>query len=214
MAFTSLVQPTWETLLHVAEAVLNRLLAADPASPRRLTELAGCRLGVELTDIGLEFVVLFGETGLRFVPPALDTEGAPAARIRTSLAGLLTLAISSDRRRAKVEFSGEVGVVADIRRLFADLEVDWEEQIAPFTGDVVAYQLGRTAEGAANWLRRSGEALLQTIGEYLTEERRDLPAATQVSVFLAEVDCLHRDVEQLAARVRQLEQSLERGAGW
>lgn len=201
-------------MLHGAEAVLNRLLAADPASPRRLTELAGCRLAVELTDIGLEFVVLFSETGLRFVPPASESENAPAARIRTSVAGLLALATTSDRRRAKVEFSGEVGVVADIRRLFADLEVDWEEQLAPFTGDVVAYQLGRAAQGSASWLRRSGDALLQTIGEYLTEERRALPAATQVSVFLAEVDTLHRDVEHLAARVRQLEQRIERGAAW
>lgn len=214
MAFTTLAQPVRETLLRVIEAAVNRLLAADPASPRRLRELAGYRLGMELTDLELNFLILFSETGLRFVSPASASEaGAPAARIRSSLVGLLGPVVSADRRGTKIEFSGDVGVAEDARRLFADLEVDWEEQIAQFTGDIVAHQLGQAVRGSTNWLRRSGKSVLQTLGEYLTEERRDLPAATEVTIFFTEVDCLHQDVEHLAARVRRLQQGLERGAG-
>ncbi|MCO6442004.1 MAG: sterol-binding protein [Nitrococcus mobilis] len=214
MAFTALAQPVRETLLHVIEAAVNRLLAADPASPRRLRELAGYRLGVELTDLELNFLLLFSETGLRFVPPTSVSDApAPAARIRGSFLGLLGPAISADRRGTQVEFSGDVGVAEDARRLFTDLEVDWEEQLAQLTGDIVAHQLGQAIRGSTTWLRRSGKSVLQTLGEYFTEERRDLPAAAEVSIFLTEVDCLHRDVEQLAARVRRLQQSLDCGAG-
>lgn len=213
MALTSLAQPARETLLRVAETLLNRLLAADPESPRRLRELAGCRLGVELTDIELNLLVLFSETGLRFVPPASDPDAAPAAQVRSSLAGILGLVTAADRRGAKIAFSGDVGVVQDIRRLFAELEVDWEEQLSRFTGDVLAHQLGRAVRGSTNWLRRSGASALVTIGEYLTEERRHLPAAAEVSIFLTDVDGLHQDVERLAARIRRLEQGLDRGAG-
>lgn len=212
MALTRLAQPARGTLLRVVETLLNRLLTADPESPRRLQRLAGCRLGVELTDIKLNLLVLFSETGLRFVAPASDTGTAPAAWVRSSLAGFLGLARSADRRGGKVEFSGDVGVVQDVRRLFADLEVDWEEQLSRVTGDVLAHQLGRAVRGSASWLRRSGESVLHTVGEYLTEERRELPAAAEVSGFLTEVDCLHQDVERLAARVQRLEQRLDRGA--
>ncbi|EAR20809.1 ubiquinone biosynthesis accessory factor UbiJ [Nitrococcus mobilis] len=211
MAFTALAQPVRETLLRVIEAAVNRLLTADPASPRRLRELAGYRLGMELTDLELNFLILFSETGLRFVSPTSASE--PAARIRSSFVGLLGPVISADRRGAKIEFSGDVGVAQDARRLFADLEVDWEEQIAQFTGDIVAHQLGQAVRGSTSWLRRSGKSVLQTLGEYLTEERRDLPAAAEVNIFFTEVNCLHQDVERLAARVRRLQQGLDRGAG-
>jgi ubiquinone biosynthesis protein UbiJ len=211
MALTRLAQPARETLLRAVETVLNRLLAADPESPRRLQRLAGCRLGVELTDIELNLIVLFSEAGLRFAAP--DSDAAPSALVRSSLAGLLGLASSAGRRGAKLEFSGDVGVVQDVRRIFADLEVDWEEQLSGFTGDVLAHQLGLAVRGSASWLRRSGKSVLQTIGEYLTEERRELPAVAEVSAFLTEVDCLHQEVEHLATRIRRLQQGLDRGAG-
>lgn len=214
MALTRLAQPARGALLRVAETILNRLLAADPESPRRLQRLAGCRLRVELTDIELNLLVLFNESGLHLVAPASDSDTVPTALVRSRLTSLLKLAAAADRRGAEVALSGDVGVIQDVRRLFADLEVDWEEQLSRVTGDVLAHQLGRTARGSASWLRRSGESVLHTASEYLTEERQELPAAAQVSAFLTEVDCLHQDVERLAARVRRLEQDLDRGAGW
>lgn len=213
MASPWLIQSARETLLRAVETVLNRLLAADPESPQRLQRLAGCRLGVELTDIGLNLLVLFSESGLRFVTPAPDTDAAPAAWVRSSLADLLGLASSAGRRGAKVEFSGDVGVIQNVRRVFTELEVDWEEQISEFTGDMLAHQLGRAMRSSTNWLRHSGESMLQTIGEYLTEERRELPSAAEVSGFLTEVDYLRQDVEHLAVRLRRLEQGLDREAG-
>lgn len=213
MALTRLAQPARGTLLRVVEALLNRLLAMDPESPRRLQRLAGCRLGVELTDVDLDFLILFNEAGLRFVAATTDPDAAPAARLRSTLASLLGLATSADWRGAKVEFSGEVSVVQDIRHVFSELEVDWEEQLSRLTGDVVAHQLGRAVRSSTDWLRRSGESMLHTMGEYLTEERRQLPTAAEVSTFLNEVDCLHQDVERLAARIRRLEHGLlDRGA--
>lgn len=211
MVLTSLAQPAQETLLRAAETGLNGLLFADPESPRRLRALAGCRLSVGLTDIDLDFFVLFSETGIRLIPSAAAADTTSTVQVRSSLAGLVALATPAGRRGAKIEFSGDVGVIQDIRRLFAEIEVDWEEQIARHTGDVLAHQLGRALKGSASWLRRSGESVLQSIGEYLTEERRDLPATAEVSIFVTEVDCLHQDVERLAARVRTLKQSLDGG---
>ncbi len=214
MAFTALAQqPVQETLLRALEAAINRLLAADPVTPRRLRELAGYRLSVELTEFEFNFVILFNETGLRLIPPAsVNDAGAPTARIRSSFLGLLGPAISADRRGTQIEFSGDVGIAEDARRLFADLEVDWEEQLAQFTGDIVAYQLGQAIRGSTAWLRRSGRSVLHTLGEYVTEERRDLPAAAEVDIFLTEVDRLHRDVEHLGARIRRLQQNFDCGA--
>lgn len=210
MALAALAQPAQETLLRAAEAALNRLLSADPESPRRLRPLVDCRLSVELTDIELNLLVLFSETEIRLRPAASDTDAEPEARVRSSLTALLGLASASGRRGAKVDLSGDVSVVQDVRRLFAELEVDWEEQLSRLTGDVLAHQVGRAARHSSSWFQRAAESMVYTLGEYLTEERREIPAAAEVSAFLTEVDGLYQDVERLAARLQRLEQTLER----
>lgn len=213
MPFNSLAQPAREVLSRVAESMLNRLLSMDPATAQRLRPLAGRRLSVELTDLGVDLCILFSETGLRLVPAVTAADTAPAARVRSSLGALIGLAVSRGQRSADIELWGDMAVVQAIRRLFADLELDWEEQLALVFGDVPAHLLGNAARGTTGWLRRSGESLVNNFAEYLTEERRDLPAAMEVSAFFAEVEHLARDVEHLAGRIERLGRGFDRGEG-
>lgn len=211
MPLTSLAQPAQEVLLRVTESVLNRLLSIDPDTAQRLRPLVGRRLSVEFTDLGVDLCILFSETGLRFVPAATAADTATAARVRSSLTALVGLAVSRGQHSANVELWGDMAVVQAIRRLFADLELDWEEQLSLVLGDVPTHLLGNAARGTTNWLRRSGESLVDNFAEYLTEERRDLPTAGEVSAFFAEVEHLGRDVECLAGRIERLGRGLDRG---
>ncbi|MGB5200150.1 MAG: sterol-binding protein, partial [Sedimenticolaceae bacterium] len=89
--------------------------------------------------------------------------------------------------------------------VLADLDIDWEEQLSRFTGDIAAHEIGRGVRAASREgarMRRSSE---QILSEYLTEEARLLPHRFEVEDFIADVDTLRDDAERLAARIALLE---------
>jgi len=193
------------SLLRPAEEVINRLLAMDPDAGRRLQALSGRSLEVHLTGLALPLRLDFREAGIAL---ALVEDGqgpSPDATLRAAPGSLASLALSNGRRGGReLEFRGDVGVIHEVRALFSELEIDWEEQLSRVTGDVVAHQVGNAVRGAGDWLRHAGETFLSNAGEYLTEERRSLPAAPEVEAFLADVDRLRQDTDRLQARVRRL----------
>jgi len=196
--------------LRVLEAALNRGLALDPDTPRRLRPLSGRSLGVVLTDPPLRLRVGFSDSGLTLARE--PEEAAPAdATLEATLAALVGLALSRGERSQDVGFRGDVGVIQEVRRLFGELDVDLEEQLAAVTGDVVAHQVGNAVRGGRDWGRHAAETLLRNTGEWLTEERRLLPPAAEARHFLAEVDRLREDTDRLEARLRRLER--RRGEG-
>jgi ubiquinone biosynthesis protein UbiJ len=75
---------------------------------------------------------------------------------------------------------------------------------------VPAHALGRAARGAADWLRRAGEALRMNAAEFLQEESRALPAALEAQAFYADVERLRDDVERAAVRLARLESKRSR----
>lgn len=190
--------------LRVLETALNRVLALDPDSPRRLRPLAGRSLAVQLTEPPLHLWVSFTEAELRLAPAGEGDELADAT-LEASLGGLIGLVLSRGERSREVVFRGDVGVIQDVRRLFGELEVDLEEQLAAVTGDVVAHQVGNAARGGRAWGRQTADTLLRNTGEWLTEERRLLPPAAEARHFLREVDRLREDTDRLEARLRRLE---------
>ncbi|HEX5514246.1 MAG TPA: sterol-binding protein, partial [Gammaproteobacteria bacterium] len=52
--------------------------------------------------------------------------------------------------------------------------------------------------------RRTVEA---NLGEYLTEEARQLPPAAEVAGFLDDIDRLRQDTDRLTARIERLERA-------
>jgi len=193
--------------LRVIEYALNRLLQFDPASTERLQPLAGRSLRVALRDTPVTVLCRFDAEGLRLERDAGDEASETAdASVDTSLAGLVSLAGSGGKRSQDVAFQGDVGVIQEVKALFGDLEVDWEEQLSRITGDVVAHQAGEAVRQGREWGRRSGDSFLSSLGEFLTEERQLLPTEAELSRFVDDVHHLRTDTDRLEARLRRLEQ--------
>lgn len=161
---------------------------------------------MELPGTELVLRAYFSECGVSLATP--DAEDPPAdATVRLTPAAALALIRSRGERAQGVEFRGDVAVVHALRRLVGGLEIDWEEQLAKITGDVVAHQIGQTVGGLFGWfehVRRTAEA---NLGEYLTEESRQLPPAAEISAFLDDVDRLRQDTDRLQARIERLERT-------
>lgn len=193
-------------LLGLIEQALNRALSMDPDSRLRLQPLLGRRLAVRVSDPAVAVDVGFEAAGLCLERVADDAVAAPAdATLRASAGGLLTLALSRGRRSRDVSFEGDVGLIQEIRRLFSELDMDWEELVSKVTGDGVAHRLGEATREGASHLRGNARRVLANTGEYLTEERRLIPTRVELDDFSAAVDRLRNDSERLEARIRRLE---------
>lgn len=198
-------------LLGTVESALNAGLRLDPYTVQRLDGLAGKVVAVELRGVNLTlFLALHaGRIEVR------DTHaGAADAHLSGTPLAFARLGLSGDRsalHTGDIQISGDTELGQQLRDILAAMDIDWEEHLSRFTGDVIAHQAGNAARAAQRWAQQSSAALLQDTGEYLQYERELLPDRTQVETFMRQVDVLRDDVERLEARVRRLQQRQNQG---
>jgi ubiquinone biosynthesis protein UbiJ len=201
-------------LLAGLETAVNRTLALDPATLECMRALEGkviameFRLDAQATQ-NPTLYVLPGPAGVRLMG---QFEGQPDTTLRGSPLSLLRMTMGATGEglfTGEVEFHGDVALGQRFKRIWDDLEIDWEEHLSQYTGDILAHQAGNMVRGLGEWGREAAARLRQDLGEYLQEERRDLPHRNEVADFLAGVDRLRDDVERIDARVRRLQSAAE-----
>ena len=196
-------------LAATLETALNRLLALDEQSARRRQPLHGKVLRLELRELQPFWLV--------FSPSQVDLltryEGQPDATIRLTLSALPRLRDPNQLtpliREGKVDLSGDTSLCNQFAQLFSELQVDWEGQLARYTGDVVAHTLCRGARQLGHTLQQQGELLRQDLAEYLTEELRLAPGPLEVACFCDDVEELKRRFDATALRLEKLAHRIE-----
>lgn len=189
------------------ESAFNRYLALDPDAGTRLQPLDGRTIALELR--GFDLVVwLRVAAGRVCVLPEPEPDTQADTTLRGTPLGFARLGLGGDTTATL--FSGDVGITGDVeagqafKAVLDELDIDWEEQLAGITGDMVAHQLGNAVRSAGNWLHQGRTTLEQDLGEYLQEELRVVPTRIEIENFIADVDRLRMDLERLEARIRRL----------
>lgn len=198
-----------DRLLQPLEGVVNQLLALDPETPSRLRPLAGHSVLIELPEADLSLRAEFNERGLS-LSQADEQQANADASVRLPIKAALSLARSRGEQAQGVEFRGDVAIVHALRRLAGGLEIDWEEQLSRLTGDIVAHRVGLAVSGVMGWLGQSRRTFEANMGEYLTEEARQLPPRLEIAAFLDDIDRLRQDSDRLQARLERLERDRHR----
>lgn len=201
-------------LLAAVETAFNRYLALDPENAANLCRLQGKVIEIELRGVWRRLFLLPQTDSVMVLG---DYEGDADATISGSPLALMAMHHPGNRSRSlfsgEVEIRGDAGIGQALQRILDDMDIDWEEMLSRYTGDVVAHQLGNLVRGANGWLRRSAGVLEQDVGEYLQEEARSLPPRLEVRDFMDDVDAARSDVDRLEARVKRLEARLtQRGS--
>lgn len=188
------------------ETAINKALQYDPATKRRLTELAGQSLAVSVKELNLNLCVHFDVEGVRL---SAFTDN-PTTRLRGSLPGLLKLAVIEKvtPREANIEVWGDSGLLIQIKSILSELELDWEEVLVDGLGDVAGHQLAVFLRKQVDWLRDREASARRLASEFLTEELRAVPTATELEHFSQQVDQLRLAADRLTARFEKLQQSL------
>jgi len=197
-------------LIGALEATLNQYLALDQDSGYFLTPLAGKVIAVNIQP--------FDETV--YLCPTTDSiqcldqfPDPPDTRLTGSIWALGLMGLSSTPMRSV--FSGEVKIEGDMQtgrkfqELFAKLDIDLEEKLSQFTGDIIAHKTANFFRARQNWSKDSLETFRLNAKEFLQEETRDLPAAPEADIFYAQVDELRTDFDRLQSRIDRLKSTLQ-----
>lgn len=192
--------------LKALQKALNHALALDPTSKEKMLALQGKMLELIITPLGVNFFIAFEDGRLQFLS---HYQGQPDTIIHSSPLGLIRLSLlPASRARSlfndKIRISGDVELGQNIKRLFDELDIDWEGHLSYFTGDVVAHQLGSLFRRGLAFKRHVDESMQANITEYLQEELRVLPSREEVDDFFNDIDTLVLDVERMQEKYNQL----------
>lgn len=188
------------------EVAINRVLQLDEALQPRLKTLQGKVIAIDVSGLDVSLYLIPEANKLtvygRFEgEPDTTLRGAPLALMRMGL----TKHASDVLFEGDVEISGDVELGQQFSEILATLDIDWEEHLSHFTGDLVANKLGNVVRNLVAWGQQTTDTLSQDVAEYLQEENQAVPNQDEAEGFLSQVDTLRTDVDRMEARVRRLE---------
>lgn len=184
------------------EILINQALALDEVAQQSMEKLAGKTLLIQIEGTPLKWFFAPQNDGFLQMPSSVEfpdavISGMPFSLLRLlSEPTLLTTGIAT--------LSGEMKVAQNFMTVFAQLQIDWEEQLSHVVGDVAAHQMGNFARNAQQYTQQTVQTWQQNIVEYLQEENRFLPTQPELEFFYNEVDMVRSDVARLEKRLERL----------
>lgn len=195
-------------LLAPIEAAVNAALRLDPDSLTRVSAIAGSCIAIELRDFNLQIYAKPTANGISLntacdLPPDVTLSG--------TLIGLLRMAAApadynSFLASGEVQIHGNIELGRDLKALLQGLDLDWEELLSRYTGDILARPIGNSLRSLKGWSQQATQSLAQDLTEYLQEEIRLVPHGGEVAIFLDSVDQLRAHTDRLEARIQRLRQ--------
>jgi len=197
--------------LAALEKAINAALALDESMSLKLFALEGKLIELVISPLEVTFFICFRQGKLLLLD---STEATPDTVIHSSPLGLIRLSfLPASKARSlfndKIRITGDVALGQSIKKIFDEINIDWEGHLAHFTGDVVAYQLGAMFRQGWAFQREIRTSLKHNLTEYLQEEMQWLPTREALQDFFHEVDELALDVERLEAHLTVLMDSYE-----
>jgi len=169
----------------------------DPDLSYRLESLADKVLAINCTDYpNWHKYCTFTTQNLLFTssqPEHIDV------RIYSTFSGFIKFAISRDK--TEIMLDGNVHVAESALKFFSELNIDWEEELSKYSGDIAAHQAGVLIARLKHYKQHSGSSLEEMITEYLQEESGLLPTVFEVNEFIDAVYQLRLDADRLDAKV-------------
>lgn len=207
--------PASSLLLATAETAINRLLVLDEDSAARLQALSGKRFTVFIDQLPFAVTMVFSHRldllaeyqSHEQVVAQLDSH---SCCIKTALDTLPQLAQTSQLtlliRQNKLHLDGELSIAQQVAGLFQQLDIDVEELVSRYTGDVAAHQLFSHFRQSAERVGKAAERARQGLANALTEEKPVGVNRLAVVHFTDQVTTLRDDVQRFEARLKRLEE--------
>ena len=197
-------------LISTFETALNKYLSLDEDVAVFLKPLTGKIIAVTIAPFNETLYLCPNSDNIQIID---HYQGDIDTTLTGTLPALGLMGLSSTPARAF--FSGEVSITGDLsvghqfQKLFEQLDIDLEEQLSLFTGDVLAHKIGHFFRTAGQWHQDNLNTAQLNIKEFLQDETQDLPPAPEVNILTQQVDQLKEDYDRLEARIIRLNTKLK-----
>lgn len=192
--------------LKALQKAVNQAISLDEHMPEKLQALNGKTLKMVIMPLNVDFFIQF-EKGEMLLLDHYD--GEPDTIIHSSPIGLIRLSLlpASQARSLfndKIRMTGDIELGQKVKKIFDEIDIDWEGHLAHFTGDVVAHQIGSFVRKGLEFKNQLNKTLRLNVTEYLQEELRVFPSKNEMDAFFSDIDDTVMSVERLQAHVNQL----------
>ena len=195
-------------LLKPLEIALNHALRFDMESHEKLQHFVNRSIRIDITNLNIAVIVRF--TDDRILLEAAE-EHVADLMIKADSFALLKLVQQPDSLFSnQIQIRGDVQFAKQLQDWQQHFDFDWEQQLARVTGDTLAYPLAQRLRRGFDWLNYNRSEFEQSLAEYLREESQYLPDKSQTERFMQNVDLLRADTERLEARIKRLQNLIEK----
>ena len=195
-----------EIFAPTIETVINKVISLDPEAKQRLTRLDQKIIAFHFTDIEQKLYFVIDES---YILVKHRCDNPVDAELSGGLLSFFNLASGDDSApifKGEVRFAGEINTAQNFQKFFNQLDIDWEEHLSQYVGDIAAHQLFNNGRALFNWLGKTANTAQQNASEYLRFEAKAVPASIELENFYDDIADLKSDVERLAMRIERLSQ--------
>ncbi len=200
-----------EIILSLTEALetsINLILKQDAATLEKFADLQGKVIAFELTDLNFTLYLFPHTEGVQvqyLYQGNADTtlQGTTPAFINMSL-GDATESFFSGAVRIK----GDIELGQHFKRILDKLDLDWEEWLSAYTGDLIAFKTGRFIRNLNSWGKETLHILELDAREYIQDEGQLSPHSSKLVEFTDTINQLRDNTARLEARVLRLQKLL------
>lgn len=189
-------------LLDSVEKMVNKVLSLDEETVALLATLAGNVIEIDVLDTEFRMFILPSGKGVTL---ETDYEGKADVAIKGTPSALLGMISAEKIGAGDVEINGNVELAKKFQSILRDMEIDWEEYLSQFVGDIAAHKIGNFLRRVSRFAKESGKTIGMDISEYLRYEKEALLDKSEVDEFNQAVDNIRDDVERLQKRLERLE---------
>ncbi len=187
------------SLSKTIESVLNTAIRLDEQQGQAFEALEDKVIKVTLTPVTSPLYFLFTNY---MVSVQNQLTGEPDAAIESTLFDFMSLPLNRSLPTSSIK--GDEAISLQFIDGLCGLDIDWEEHLSHYTGDLVAFKIGHGIRSFFEQKHTTKNNLGETVKEYLQFEINTLPTQSQVEHFVHKVQQTQDNVDQLALRIESL----------
>ena len=181
----------------------NRYLDCDPERAQALENINDKILSITIKEAN--FTLIMQVQNARFFEADLSQQ--IDASIIVSMHVLFGKMGGQDQNQLLkdgiIEIQGDSHVASVFNKVMNEIEIDWQDVISKYTGDIVAHQITTGAKSVASVLRRLGDNLRLDVRDYLQDDLQIAVTESEVEHFVEQVDDLRARTDRLEARLNK-----------
>lgn len=192
-----------ELFAPTIETVINQVVRLDPEAREKLDTLDNKVIAFDFIDIQQQ---LYFQIDAQYILVKAKTEQEPEAELSGNVLSFFNLALTDNNDpifKGDVRFSGEINTAQHFQKFFTELDIDWEEHLSRFTGDIAAHHIFKQGKSFQQWFNKTADSAQHNISEFIRFEAKAVPTSIELENFYDDVADLKSDVERFAMRVER-----------